>query len=284
MLALLVGHAILLGAAGIVVPLYGLARRVAGSDRALPLAALGAILPGVLLMSPEFDQLFGTMAAVLFYLALGGLGAARGHAAWGLRTGLFFAGCLYGSFGLLVLGGVLAALAGGAALGWLPAAGRVPWRVAAAWLGGLALGTAGPWALLWGLGEFDLPRVLAITGQVHFEGITALRPYGPWTVFNVVDFLQFVGLPLVVVTLGNLAGRRWANFYGLLFWGSLLALDLSGTARAEVGRLWIFLMPLALLAVYTAVGQGRLGRAGIATLLAAQFAVCVLLGGRWFTP
>src|SRR5262249_26980754 len=127
--------------------------------------------------------------------------------------------------------------------------------------------------------------------------------------FDLVDFLQSTGLPLVVATLlvliwrplvdlpatEGLAGvtrlqRLGAGFaarfnlYGLLFCGSLLALDLAGEGRAEVGRVWVFLMALALLAVYHAVGRGRVSRAQIAGLLAAQFTVCVLIGGRWLTP
>lgn len=57
-IALVIGsNIILLAAATIVIPLYGLARRLGGPDLALPLAALGTVLPGLILMSPEFDQL-----------------------------------------------------------------------------------------------------------------------------------------------------------------------------------------------------------------------------------
>ncbi len=308
--ALLAGHVILLGAALVVVPLYGIARRLAGPDHALSLAALGLVLPGLVVMSPEFDQMYATFAAVLLYLALRGLSRPDRTGVWGLGTGLVFAACLYWTFGLWVLGIVLGGLAIGAVLGALDLRGvAAPLPVGAAlrWLGGLLAGTAVPWLLLWTVGGFDLPRVLAIAGQVHLEGITAYRPYGPWVVFDLVDFLQSTGLPLVVVTLLLLVrreasgptvpghgagaaqrlGARLAarvNLYALGFWVSVLALDGAGVARAEVGRLWIFLMPLALLAVYAAAGRGRFGGPRIAGLLTAQFAVLVLIAGRWLTP
>ncbi|HMA34386.1 MAG TPA: hypothetical protein VKY74_07865 [Chloroflexia bacterium] len=301
-LALLAAHAILLGAAAIVLPLYGLARRLAGPALALRLAALGLMLPGLLLMSPEFDQLYATFAAGLFYVALCGLAARRHPGRWGAAAGLCFAGCLYWSFGLALLAvplGTLAWVQGRPARALDPAPaqegahtvglrlrqqwGRLPWP----WLIGLGIGAAAPWALLWALG-LDLPRVVQITSQAHLQGITSYRPYAPWLVFNLVDFAQFAGLPLVLASLVTLGGRgprgRWLNPYGGLFWAIVLVEDLSGTARAETGRLWVFLLPLALLGLYSAVGQGRLRGPQITMLLAAQFAVCVLLGGRWLTP
>jgi hypothetical protein len=243
----------------------------------------------MLLMSPEFDQVFATMAAVLFYLELRGLAVWRQAGWWGLGAGLLLAAGLYWSFGLWVLGGLVGFLAlihaftGDGVTAGTPAIER---RMAAAWwLAGLGSGTAVPWLLLWGLGGFDLPRVLRIAGEVHLGGITAYRPYEPWLVFNLVEFLQFVGLPLVVASLLTLAGGRHAlNRYSLLFWGSVLALDLSGTARAEVGRLWLFLVPLALLGIYQATGRGQFQARHVAALLATQLAVGALMGGRWLTP
>ncbi|HUS16093.1 MAG TPA: hypothetical protein VM536_13930 [Chloroflexia bacterium] len=295
--ALAAAHAILLGAALLVVPLYGLARRLAGPPHALPLAALGLVLPGVLLMAPEFDQVFGTLVAALLYLCLRGLASPERAGWWGLVTGALLALCLYWSFGLWLLVVPLGALTlmaapGGLRLWRQPDAAPVPplpLRSIAAWVAGGTAGTLLPWLLLWGLGRFDLPRVLALTSRAHLEGITVLRPNEPWLLFNLTDFLQFAGLPLVVVTLLTLlqwrrGARPVVNLYGLLFWGLVLLLDLSGTTRAEVGRLWIFLLPLALLAVYHAVGRGRLGAGHIGGLLAAQFAVCLLIGSRWMTP
>lgn len=300
-------HLVLLGAALIVIPLYGLARRLAQGQWTILLAALGLVVPGILLMSPEFDQLYATATAALFYLAIRGLTGGKNQAAWGAAAGLWFALWLYWSFGLWVLVGPLFLLALSVALGLMPGPVHRRWRYVAVWAAGLTVGVALPWALLWGLFQFDVPRVVQLAGEQHLKGLTVLRPYAPWLLFNLVDFLQFVGLPLVVVSLataftwrdthyaqpGNPTDPRRSilmrfimrtNIYTLIFWATLLLLDLSGTVRGEVGRLWIFLVPMVLMGVYDAVGRGLLGTRAVWLLLAAQFTVCVLIGGRWLTP
>jgi hypothetical protein len=142
-----------------------------------------------------------------------------------------------------------------------------------------------------------------MAGRDHLSGITPIRPFIPWLIFNLVDFFQFVGLPLVVATIltlvweptqsGISAARKSngvvrflsrLNVLGVLFWITVAGLDLSGTTRAEVGRLWIFLMPIALLAIYHAAGRGKLNSQHIHGLLASQFLICVVLGGNWLTP
>jgi hypothetical protein len=321
--ALVGAHVILLAAAAIVIPLYGLARRLAGAESALPLTALGTVLPGLILMSPEFDQIYGTLAAGLFYFGVRGLSTRHHSGWWGLGSGLLFAICLYWSFGLWVLAIPLillaiAALAGIFSIGVSPLGttpDQLPARAVVTWMLGLALGAVTPWALLWDLGRFNLFAVIRAVDRAHLQGITAVRPYAPWVVFNLIDYLQFVGLPLVLTTVLTLARRYGApstptidspidtgqsgathirrlvrrvgrnlNLYGILFWIVLGLLDLSGTVRAEVGRIWIFLTPLALMALYQAAGQGWLKASHVHALLAAQFVVCLLIGGCWLTP
>ena len=162
----------------------------------------------------------------------------------------------------------------------------MPWARLLRWTCGAAAGAVAPWLVYWVGGQVDLPRVLQITSGVHLEGITVLRPYAPWVVFDLVDALQFLGLPIAVASLLTLWRRRgpWLNTYGLLFWAVLLGLDLSGTARAEVGRLSMFLMPLALMGLYLAAGRGLLGRRQVWGLLGAQFVACILIGARSMTP
>ena len=321
--AALGAHAILLGAALIVFPLYGLARLLAGDEHALALAALGAVLPAVALMSPEFDQLYGTFAATLLLIGLTGLAARGGTGLWGFAAGLFLAFCLFWSIGLAVLAAPLAAfalikvagLAGNRATSGEGAGFADRLRGAIYWLAGFAVGVVLPWALLWYFGDFQPLAVMRSALAEHLGGITAVRPYLPWVVYNVVDFLQFLGLPVVIVTLLTLASRHaesasstghlqpncphasaassWRpvtnlaanlNAYGVVFWGFIIGLDLSGTTRAEVGRLWIPFTPLALLAVFHAVGRGRLGGLQVYALLVAQLAVCLLIGANWLTP
>jgi hypothetical protein len=131
-----------------------------------------------------------------------------------------------------------------------------------------------------------------------------VRPYALWLVFNLVDFLQFLGLPLAAVCLFSLislrrpsllvhnlrdpAGRRAllasVNPYSLVFWLTLGLLDLTGAVRGEAGRLWLFLVPLALAGIMWSAGEHRIGTRGLLFLLVSQFALVVVLGGRWLTP
>ena len=84
--------------------------------------------------------------------------------------------------------------------------------------------------------------------------------------------------------LSALASHLELNQFGVIYWGLSGLLDISGTARAEVGRLWIFLTPLALMAIFYRAGQGRLRIQHIHLLIGAQFLVCLLIGGNWLTP
>jgi hypothetical protein len=87
--------------------------------------------------------------------------------------------------------------------------------------------------------------------QQHYELVTSLRRYEWWVFYNLLDLLIFAG-PLVVV--GFAAAllatfRRFTTFhpihaFTLALALLILALDLSGSARGEVGRLWLFFMPL----------------------------------------
>jgi len=43
-------------------------------------------------------------------------------------------------------------------------------------------------------------------------------------------------------------------------------------------------VPLAIMGVYEAAGRQPLPPRAVAGLLAAQFVVCLAIGGRWLTP
>ena len=71
--------------------------------------------------------------------------------------------------------------------------------------------------------------------------------------------------------------------YALAFWLSLTTIELAGRSKGEQGRILVFMMPLALLAVYFWVGRWP-RRWVVTALFFAQMAVCVVIGGRWFVP
>lgn len=317
------GNIILFASATIVIPLFGLARRLGHPQFSFPLAALGAVIPGILLMTPQFDQLYAVFTTWLLYVAIRGLQTPQHALRWGLLAGFIFAFSLYWSIGLLVIAVPIAAL-----FLWIlwNRLNHCPLMLGAAelnirlidagkWLLGIGLGCAVPWILLVGVGKFPLIPMLIEIRKDHIYEINTVRPYLPWLFFNLVDFFQFLGLPLALIILFTLVSQQRENYlaafsrlktipfrsanglikmlnmflsrvnaFGLLFWLTVILLDLSGTTRGEVGRLWLFLMPLAILAVYQAVGQSRVKLSSIYQLLAAQFIVCALIGVYWVTP
>jgi hypothetical protein len=306
------GNLVLLLAATLVLPLYGLARLLA--PRAPPwwLAGLAVAVPGVLLMAPEFDQGLGLVTAGALYCGLRGLRTSqrRAAAAWAgaagiiLAVGLFFTWAPVVLFGVFVGLGFLAWGYGRSAL-FAPAdtGSRLPARQVAAWLAAFVVGTAlVELVLTVGLG-FDLPYVLQynLNNAAFAE---ARRPYAVWIFFGPLDFLQFLGLPLALAALAALVlparaahgpapGAPLArvapwlsriNPYAALFWGLLLAIDLAGRTKAEQGRLLLYLAPLALVAVYVWVERTRPDTRILAAVLAAQLLVTLVLGARWFVP
>jgi hypothetical protein len=89
--------------------------------------------------------------------------------------------------------------------------------------------------------------------EQHWIIVNNGRDFNIWRWMNLVDYALWVGPGVVLLGLvGSVwliwhwrAGELEGNLAGLalVVWGVLLALNFSGTARAEVGRLWLFLMP-----------------------------------------
>ena len=314
------GTLVLLLAALIVLPLYGLARILGPPGQEFRLAALGLALPGLMLMSPQFDQVLATLAAVAIYVAVRGLlaGDAFGNTMWGLTCGVVLAAGFFLSWSAAVILGAILVIS----LACLLFSRRVlvsrqldepdislsRWGW---WLVGLLDGVAVPLLLVYTVGHTDLLYIFNfnLNNEVTAE---AQRPYSIWVFQGPIDFLQFLGLPLALTSLVALVVRSWAhmlpprrlgedalegvrrafrapwfsrlNIYALLLWGLVLAIDLAGKSKAEQGRLLLFLMPLALAATFLWLGRSRAAPRTVTVLVLAQMAICVTIGARWFVP
>ena len=250
--AVLGGSLLLLLCAATCWPVAALARAAGDLD---PLAAarvgiLWTLLPGPALMSPQFDQALALpVAAAAALLAVAARAAGGGAAAacalgGGLVAGLAF----YISYGAAVF----------VAVGALAAAALVPrgtgWtrRVIA----GAALAAAGGLlvlALATALGHEPL-RAMRTALAFHREAYTTPRRYALWLLFNPLDLGVFLGLPVTalgvaaVVRALRARGATAASAFRLAVAAGLALLVLSGSVRGEVGRIWIPLMPLLLVA------------------------------------
>jgi hypothetical protein len=80
----------------------------------------------------------------------------------------------------------------------------------------------------------------------------------------------------------RLAGRpvEPAAGFGLVVVAAIFALVLTGVARGEVGRIWIPLMPLALVAPVSELNRGGAGEATLVGLLTALSTLAVAAAWR----
>ncbi len=243
--------ALLLALAGSssIVPAYVLARRLAGARAGLLAACLMASIPSLLLLPASSDQLvlfFAVRVVCLAYLAWKSdrLWAA-GLAGVALAVGAFV------SLGLLVLAVWLAVWA---VLGWLRSADRGA-AVRRLLLRGAAgvTGFVSLYLILFLATGYRAWAVAYIGLFAHRQATTVEFPrtYWKWILMNPVEMAVFAGLALAIAALWAAPAMRSPQSRPLrLFLLSwlivLVVLDVSGTVRAEVGRIWLFLMwPLA---------------------------------------
>ncbi len=106
--------------------------------------------------------------------------------------------------------------------------------------------------------------------QIHRDHYTAPRDRNLWLRFNLLDFSIFVGWP-VLAWVGALSMRRAAldtadrareSLQLLVVVGAvILAIDLADLTRAEVGRVWMPLMPMVFAGLGVAASQRGASRA-----------------------
>lgn len=241
-----------LAAALVVFPSYALGRRLYQSPQTAKVGAwLAATLPALLLFSPTTDQLYALLA-ILSFLCLQ-IGLQDRRPLFILLSGFILSLMTFFSLGNAVWGVVL-----GVYIIWVEtqhrrfATGYISTRSLTLELALFGIAAASLWLLYW-LGWGVAPWTIALEGvEQHYTLVTSLRRYEWWLGYNLLDFLLFAG-PLVVVGLVGQAvaavrhSRRETTFLALLLVILLLLLDLSGSARGEVGRLWLPYMPLAAL-------------------------------------
>jgi hypothetical protein len=226
-----------------------------------PLAAaqvglLYVLLPGPALMVPQFDAALALPIAVATALLASAIATGHGILPKAVGAGVLAALSLFTSYGaaaFLAIGG-LAALA----LGPSRREGLRTGLVALA----IAVGTA---ALLTAattlLGHDPIASARAALA-IHREVYTGPRSYALWLAFNPLDLAVFLGTPLAALGLVRLATVHRAALgprqrFGLTLAAAVAVLIASGVTRGEVGRIWIPLMPLLLVAILAPAGSSH---------------------------
>lgn len=111
--------------------------------------------------------------------------------------------------------------------------------------------------ILYLLGYNLFANLLVISREQQRQMQISHRTYLPWLPMNLYDFALFLGPALVALIIAAFLRLKRENSAGLA-WGTLAALLIvlfSGSTLGEVGRIWLFLMPL-----FATVPSGWLSR------------------------
>jgi hypothetical protein len=259
-----------------IVPIYLLARDRWGAGAAACAAALTATVPSLILFAPSILQLVTVETALLLYLLHRAW--SRRSPAWSAAAGAMWTIAALTSLAMLAIPLLL--------IVWAvielrmrreDGSGRSPWHVAGWWIAGaLAVFVVAYLAL-----GINFPAIVRSALGAHREVTTRAfaRTYSRWLGWNLFDFWMFLGAGLGVWmmrqmwTEGAATIRRQHASLTPVLWAvivTLVALDVSGVVRAEVGRIWMFLMVPAAAAVGKHIATARRADAALAVLLVAQ--------------
>lgn len=255
---------------------------------ALRIGALWAIVPGFALMTPTFDQALAapiTATCALLIWSLNPRATTRQRLLAAIAAGTTAGLTLFFSFGaaLFLLFAGLVAIAAGLATGPIALArGGSAIAIAAALAGALFL--------LPQLSGYAPLNALKHALAYHSETITAARDRGTWLAFNLLDLAVFAGVPVIILGAAKLGQafasarrRSIATTDALIIavFTGLLVIDLTGTVRGEVGRIWVPLMPFPLLCATLSVKRpARWWLAMLALLAASTLAIRLF----WHAP
>lgn len=234
----------------VIFPLFGLARRTLDWHTAVWAVALYPLVPSFALWAGRWDQFFPLLTVAAWYLLVVGL--TENRKLFLFVSGLVLSCATFLSFGLVFM---LVPL-GMWALLWL-----YSHRDSRTWsliiMNGLVfvVGLGILWGgvqLLFGTGFFDIWQV----SMGYHLGLA--RSYWTWLGYHLYDFGIFLGLPLALLCLfaffyALLTARRDLAAFPIAYGIGVIFLNLSGTARGEVARVWIFLTPFAVICAVWAV-------------------------------
>ncbi|MDO8795597.1 MAG: hypothetical protein Q7J25_13365 [Vicinamibacterales bacterium] len=277
------GAAVIAGLAAAGVPLIYVFSGLWTADpkERVTVAALYSLLPGLVLMYPEFDQVYPLFSMGIIYAWVR---AVTGDPRWAVVLGVLLCTAVFFAYGLLTLGAFLAIHAAlqVARKGDAPEALRRIARTSA-----IALGV---WCVLLLLlrtttGFRPLASFLHALAAHEAGAGGHGRPWLACVIFDPYDFVLGAGilaLPLTWVYCERIVrtGRDWTEEERLSLIGLAVVgiVDLSGLLRAETARVWLFLQPLLLLPAGLALA--RLPAGGREGLVGLQWIILVVIKAK----
>ncbi|MBZ0282098.1 MAG: hypothetical protein K8L97_15265 [Anaerolineae bacterium] len=243
-----------LWAACTVFPLYRIAHRLLGKD-GTPVVLWWPLVPALVMFVPTWNTFYPFICLVAFALFLGALDN-RPQTLRLLVAGLLIGLLIFANFSLIPV----IALFGFYTLlhcfwvekqSFSPANWVRPVRIGLIFGFGLAI----PW-LIYGLWSGLTPFTLAQTAMTAHLSLD--RPYLPWLWLHLWEWALFTGIPLILLWLVGVwrevrLSDSTRSVLGLSLFLTMLFLLLSGTARGETGRVWLFFSPFVLITAYGAL-------------------------------
>jgi hypothetical protein len=229
-------------------PLYAFAKRVSNSTVAAITVMVFPLLPLFAVWMSQWDQVYPLLLFLGLYFAHTGLTRNSWWRIFAagvpLSIATFFS---VGNVVLMVIVGVY-----GIAWLWFQRASVRPsisrsLRLAITF----SVGCASIWLLYWLFYGVNPLSVISTGSRLAFESTTGTRSYGLWLLGNPIDFLVFLGFPIVILLIYNLIKRlpfpKSLLPLAVAVLGTLILLWLSGIVRGEVARLWMYFGPLVVL-------------------------------------
>ncbi|MHB8629637.1 MAG: ArnT family glycosyltransferase [Aggregatilineales bacterium] len=230
-----------------VLPLYAVARRLYG-DSTARIAVIGwPLIPALALFTPTANTVYPLLIVGAFAALVQGFESKKTvrSTVWigfsGLLTGLAtFAN--FSTVPILAFFGLFALIRAYAR--------RERWQKPVQAGVAFGIGLVVVWGMYFVVSGHTPLDVLAPALNQHLE---LDRPYLPWLALHLYDVALFIGLPISGLALIGIvsAFRRIRQSpvdpFPLALALSLIVIDLSGTARGETARVWLFFMPLLLI-------------------------------------
>ena len=227
-------------------------------------AAALPLIPAMSLFVSQWDTVYPLLGLVAWLLAMQGqnltFDAQKRHRGWLILiiAGLVLCLMSWLSYGLIVVIGMIGFHLGLRAWFAKKRTSKLSGKIILRGFFALGIGVIIPWLLAaWGL-QMNFPELLNVSIHRHFEAVTHERSYSLWLWANWLDLALWLGPGIFLLGVVG-STRMWlvckekelwkadTAAATVAFWLTVLALNISGISRGEVGRLWIFLMPYVLL-------------------------------------
>ena len=268
----LLGMLMPLWAALTALPIYGLARRFIGAD-ARYAALWWALVPAVIVFVASWSTIYPLLAVLCFWALAKGLDSERG-VFWLVLSGVLYGVGVFINFALIPLPLLLGLYTLGNRL--LVNRRGIVTAITAGILFGV--GMILPWLVYWLVSGETFFDLLSASMQFH---LNLDRPYLFWVGMHLWDWLLWTGVGFGALGIVYLWKARSQNITRLAALAGSLALTmliliLSGTARGETGRVWLFFSPFLLIVGAGALRQLKMPRFGALTATQAVYAIAIV--------